>query len=254
MKRIAVLVAASALAITGLVLGTYWGSESTRYRLEPLVHRLEATLTNTHYAPLSKQHAGRWITRNDFGKYMHQRRAAADHGVPLIEDQRMHDELVADGTLVRLPVRGDGYRINTSALQNSSPYFCAPMVAAFTRLTSEWAARMREAGFNSPRVLVNSGTRTVPQQKRILEKHKGATKGISAHSYGAAIDLKRIEYRGRHGLAARDEARAILKDCLLQSEAFFWVPEGSNFHITAKPSGGGPPSTSDVNMDRGPHG
>ena len=223
---------ASALAV---VLALLWNQESVRYPLEPLVHQAELTLLGKQYAPLSIRHAGRWITRNDFGKYLHQRRAAADHGLPLIEDQATHDALVARGALVRLPVRGDGYRINTPELRHSSPYFCRTMVDAFTDLTERWAARMRDAGFTSPRVLVNSGTRTVPQQKRIAARHSGATKGISAHSYGAALDLKRIEYRGRHGQKARDEARALLKEVLDESEAFFWVPEGSNFHITAKP-------------------
>ena len=50
------------------------------------------------------------------------------------------------------------------------------------------------------------------------------------------IELECIEYFGRHGQTARDEARALLKEVLDESEAFFWVPEGSNFHITAKPS------------------
>ena len=218
-----------------VLIAILWNQESVRYPLEPLVHQAELTLLGKQYAPLSVKHAGRWISRNDFGNYLYQRRAAADHGLPLIEDQATHDALVTQGALVRLPVRGDGYRINTPELRHSSPYFSRTMVDAFTDMTERWAGRMRAAGFKSPRVLVNSGTRTVPQQKRIAELHSGATRRISAHSYGAALDLKRIEYRGRHGQKARDEARALLKEVLDESEAFFWVPEGSNFHITAKP-------------------
>jgi len=209
--------------------------EPVRYAAEPAVDWVEAVLLNRHQAPLSNAIAGKWISRNDFQNYLLQSRAASQHGLPLIENQEIHDRLVAEGRLIRLPVRGNGYRIKTNEIVYSSPYFSERMLEAFEDLTTEWARRMREAGFRRPRVVISSGTRTVPQQKNIAKEHSGATKRISAHSYGAAMDLIRIEYFGKAGQEGRDEARALLKECLNDSEAFFWVPEGSNFHITAKP-------------------
>lgn len=235
-KKTIILFVALATFIIVLMAFAVAGPQSFRYALEPILHRVELIAFNKHYAPLSHKHAGQWISRNDFGNYMLQRRAASDHGLPLIENQRIHDSLVAAGELIRLPVRGDGYRINTPEIIESSPYFCRALVEEFSALSAEWSRRMEQQGFNNSRLVVNSGTRTVPQQKRIAETHPGATKGISAHSYGAALDLVRIEYYGKAGQPERDQARALLKECLNESEAFFWVPEGSNFHLTVKPS------------------
>jgi len=70
------------------------------------------------------------------------------------------------------------HRIITSELRNSLPHFCRIMMEAFTELTERWAIRMEKTGLNSPRVLTNLGTRTVPQQKRIEGLHNGATRHI----------------------------------------------------------------------------
>ena len=177
---------------------------------------------------------GVWLNRNDFGAYSRQRREAQKHGIPLLTSDSLLESEIEQERLVAMPIRGQGFRVKTENFSHSTPHFTPTTLEKFQQFATEYHRNMQDRGYQDVRLVVCSGTRTTENQRKIAKVNSGATSGISAHSYGAALDLHAVEFRGKQGSQARSEALQTLKSTLQASEDFYWVLERSNLHLTAK--------------------
>lgn len=209
-------------------------NESIRYTVEPAFYQVDRHLSGYERVLTRHDNRGAWLSRNDFKDFSRQRRAASEHGTPLMESEAILNQAIEGGALVRLPVRGKGYRIMSEQLTESIPYFTPQTVESFASLCKTFSENMQQAGFDDGRLSVCSGTRTTSNQLEVAKENSGATSGISPHSYGAALDLYAVEFTGKHGREAHREALDVLKATLKSSKRFYWVLEKSNLHLTVK--------------------
>lgn len=220
-----------------LLIGLFlvaWQVEPIRWKLEPGLTFLEKRFLGWGECACRKTRVP-WIRRNDGRGYSMQRLAAEQHGVSFLEDRSSIEAAVSDGDLVRLPVRGTGYRISTGNFTLSQPYFTPRTVEVFQDLTASFRKEMLAAGLPESRIVVSSGTRSEADQEAIRKIYSGATSGKSAHSYGAALDLVNVEVLGPSDKESCDRVRALFAEYLKQRDDVYWVIEGVCLHITVKP-------------------
>ena len=216
-----------------------WQVEPIRWQLEPGLTFLEKRFLGWGECACKNTRDSKtrvpWIRRNDGRGYSVQRLAAERHGVSFLEDRASIDAAVSNGDLVRLQVRGAGYRISTGNFTLSQPYFTARTVEVFQDLTASFREEILAAGLPESRIVVSSGTRSEADQEAIRKMYSGATSGKSAHSYGAALDLVNVEVLGPSDKGSCDRVRALFAEFLKQRDDVFWVIEGVCLHITVKP-------------------
>ena len=177
MKKIFLLVLALLIASVAII-----SDESIRYNLEPTFYELDRCLRGYERVLTRQGDRGLWLSRNDFGDFNRQRRAARQHGSPLMESETILSQAIENGSLARLRVRGNGYRIMSEQLTESTPYFTPETVRSFAALSKSFLENMQQVGFEDGRLAVCSGTRTTSNQIAVAKVNSGATSGISPHS------------------------------------------------------------------------
>ena len=142
-----------------------------------------------------------------------------------------HNELTSSGSLVEV-YDGIGYSVATAKLTHSEPYLHKKAYSVLKEIGAEFDKKLKGTKAEGSKFKISSLTRTTKQQKELSRRNRNATKGTSAHSYGAAFDIYSIA--GHSGCSiARKELNEILVKYQKKGKLLL-CPEGGCIHVTIK--------------------
>lgn len=144
---------------------------------------------------------------------------------------RTNTDLTENESLVKVN-NGPGYQIASHKLKYSSPYLHEDAHTILQAIGLAYAKKLNGTSAEGSSFKISSVTRTHEQQKALRKKNKNATRGISAHSYGAAFDLYAIETKSGCSVA-RKALESVLID-FQSSGKILLCPEGGCIHVTVK--------------------
>ncbi len=141
---------------------------------------------------------------------------------------RTVDEL-AGTDMVRVD-DGLGFSISKEKMTHSEPYLHRKAYSVLLEIGLEFDKRLQGTKAEGSKILISSLTRTIQQQKDLGKQNGNATKGISAHSYGAAFDVYNIETKSACSIA-RSTLNSLLIDFQNKGKILL-CPEGGCIHVT----------------------
>ena len=142
-----------------------------------------------------------------------------------------HNELKNSSNMVKV-TNGIGYAVATAKLTHSEPYLHKKAYSVLKEIGAEFDKKLKGTKAEGSKFKISSLTRTTKQQKELSRRNRNATKGTSAHSYGAAFDIYSIE--GASGCSiARKELNEILVNYQKEGKLLL-CPEGGCIHITVQ--------------------
>lgn len=145
-----------------------------------------------------------------------------------IENEAVMNGLLSKGKLIPFKSK-DGMYIRK--LTHSEPFLHPKAADVFEELRTRFSERLGESEKDAVFV-VSSVTRTAGQQNEIRKRYpNGATPGSSTHSYGASIDILKVETVG-NCYNARKALELTLQE--MQNESKLLIcPESKCIHLTA---------------------
>ncbi len=159
---------------------------------------------------------------------LHRKSAEKLAGGKLIQGD---EDLYNDESLVQIQ-NGPGYQIDQHKLKFSSPYLQKEAYSVLKAIGLAYSQKVDGTSAEGSSFKISSVTRTHEQQKELRKQNKNATRGISAHSYGAAFDLYTIETKLGCSVAQK-ALESILID-FQRSGKVLLCPEGGCIHVTVK--------------------
>lgn len=145
-----------------------------------------------------------------------------------IENEAVMNGLLSKGKLIPFKSK-DGMYIRK--LTHSEPFLLPEAAKVFEELRERFTARLRESESDAVFV-VSSVTRTAGQQEEIRKRYPhGATPGSSTHSYGASIDILKVETVG-NCYNARKALELTLRE-MQEEKKLLICPESKCIHLTA---------------------
>lgn len=131
------------------------------------------------------------------------------------------------GELVKIEVN-DAYEVKR--LNHSHAVLHTKANARLKELSRRFKAKTKGTSEEDAYFVISSGSRTHAQQKSLRKINSNATRGKSAHSYGAAIDIARIRTNG----SAKKAKKALLEviSDMQKEKKLLICPESTCIHLT----------------------
>lgn len=132
--------------------------------------------------------------------------------------------------------RGELVKIEANAayevkrLSHSHALLHSKANARLKELSRRFKAKTKGTSEEDAYFVITSGSRTHAQQKSLRKTNSNATRGKSAHSYGAAIDIARIRTNGS-AKKAKKALLEVIKD-MQKEKKLLICPESTCIHLT----------------------
>lgn len=132
--------------------------------------------------------------------------------------------------------RGELVKIEANAayevkrLSHSHALLHSKANARLKELSRRFKAKIKGTKEEDAYFVISSGSRTHAQQKSLRKTNSNATRGKSAHSYGAAIDIARIRTNGS-AKKAKKALLEVIKD-MQKEKKLLICPESTCIHLT----------------------
>ena len=140
----------------------------------------------------------------------------------------------AEGWLVDVS-DDDGYEVDLRLMTHSRPILHKRAAKILHDIGAYFSTQLSASGVDEGAFLISSMTRTTKQQKTLRGFNKSATKGTSAHSYGAAFDVYFLRAEeGKCHIAQKAFKDAMIK--FRKQGDIYLVPESDCLHVTVRPN------------------
>ena len=154
---------------------------------------------------------------------------AQSFNIPLIESNEHMDSLILANQLIPVPEEGEGYKIQK--LVHSRAFLNNQAYLILKEITSQFLKETNNE------LSISSLTRTAESQKKLSRVNSNATKGHSAHSYGASFDISYSKYGDKLGRNyANEKVVQQILDQLVESGKIYYIKERRQpcFHVTVR--------------------
>ena len=158
--------------------------------------------------------------------YLHVSSAKNLPDISAVATKKERDELVQKGALVPLK-NNTGYRVEW--MRYGSAHLHPHMLARIQEIETRFLEKQKEKGISGVNFIITSAYRTTQQQKDLRKVNPTATKGTSSHSFGASVDIARLQ--GKHCTKARPLLEEIIQE-MQKEEKLYLCPESKTLHIT----------------------
>ena len=163
----------------------------------------------------------------------HRARAAQLEGGSLLKNQTIIKYGLQDGWL--LPIYdGTGYELVHRLMQYSQPVLHKRAAGVLREMGDHFNQKLQEKNIAEGVFLISSMSRTVAQQKKLSRVNDAATKGVSAHSYGAAFDVYFLRTQEGKCKVVQKIFESTLKAFHKKGDIYL-IPESECVHITVVP-------------------
>ena len=149
-------------------------------------------------------------------------------GIQLAHSKEERDALIEQGILIKIP-SSKNYIVQS--MQYGSPYVHVTLAARMQEIEERFLKKQQEEKISGVRFVVSSAYRTTSDQKRLRKRNTSAAKGTSSHSYGASLDIPRLQ--GDSCTAARPLFAEVLRE-MQKEEKLYLCPESKTIHITVR--------------------
>lgn len=154
---------------------------------------------------------------------------AESFDIPLIETNSDLDSLINENKLIEVPNEGKNYMIQKLT---HSRAFLNPQANVMLNIIAD-----KFFGETNKMLSISSLTRTHENQRKLTRVNSNATKGHSAHSFGAAFDISYSRYGETAGRSSANEKvlEAILNQ-LVEEGKIYYIKERRQpcYHITVR--------------------
>ena len=154
---------------------------------------------------------------------------AESFAIPLIQTNSDLDSLIIENKLIEVPTEGKNYVIQK--LTHSRAYLNPAANDMLNIIADSFYQETNK------QLSISSLTRTHENQRRLTRVNSNATKGHSAHSFGAAFDISYSRYGNTPGRSAANEKvlEAILNQ-LVEEGKIYYIKERRQpcFHVTVR--------------------
>lgn len=148
----------------------------------------------------------------------------------LISSNKHREQLRTEGTLKTVPAM---MGLHIRPLTHSSKDLHKNVMPSLTELVDRFNKTCTARKIKDGEIIISSVTRTVDEQIGIRKHYpKSATRGVSAHSYGAAIDIVSV-ISSNECLKARKALYDVLKNMRSEGKLLL-CPENGCIHVTFK--------------------
>lgn len=154
---------------------------------------------------------------------------AQSFNIPLIETNDQMDSLILVNQLIPVPEEGEGYKIQK--LVHSRPFLNQKAYQILNEISSHF---LKESNYE---LSISSLTRTSESQKKLSRVNSNATKGHSAHSYGASFDISYSKYGDKVGRNyANEKIIQSILDQMVEEGKIYYIKERRQpcFHVTVR--------------------
>ena len=154
---------------------------------------------------------------------------AQSFNIPLIESNEHMDSLILANQLIPVPEEGEGYKIQK--LVHSRAFLNNQAYLILKEITSQFLKETNNE------LSLSSLTRTAESQRKLSRVNSNATKGHSAHSYGASFDISYSKYGDKLGRNyANEKVVQQILDQLVESGKIYYIKERRQpcFHVTVR--------------------
>ena len=158
--------------------------------------------------------------------------ASSLSGAEFVEDDEHLKQLVKRGVLVdvRAP---QGVFVDRGSMRHSQPVLHARADAVLDEIAATYTARLAETEAEGSQLVISSMTRTAEQQASLQDAGKSPR---SAHSFGAAFDISRVQAPWGQCALARETLADVLTEFRAAGKVRL-VPESDCVHVTVMPAG-----------------
>ena len=148
-----------------------------------------------------------------------------------LKDNSSYDEMVKKGYMVKIS-SSSGYEIDP--LSTSSPYLQNKAYSLLKELGSRFSDELKANGIPHGVFYVHSVSRTIEQQKATAKNNpRTASKSVSVHNYGLAVDLSAVEVSGSCKTGMKCLRNVLRK--MREEKKLYLCPESTNLHLTFIP-------------------